>query len=179
MRNQKGLTLVEILVTSSIIIILSAIVVPNYLRYIRSAEVRGATSDTVTLLKEARVTAIRNGSSVLVEFFKDHPDSTPPYTATYTFTEMNCTNTNVWRREVTFFDEYGKGIDLLIVTMQGNPPSITFNSRGTLNGAATVRVAIQNQPTGADKWPTTRYLLTITPMGDILSKRVRDYEKNT
>ncbi len=65
-RTQVGLTLIELLVTLSIVAILLAIAVPGFQDFFRRNRVDATASDLVTALNYARSEAIRRGARVTV-----------------------------------------------------------------------------------------------------------------
>ena len=66
LRGQKGLTLIELLVTIAILAILLAIAVPNFITFVQNSRLVGQTNDLVTALNYARSEAIKRGVRVSV-----------------------------------------------------------------------------------------------------------------
>lgn len=63
-RVQRGFTLVEVLVTISILAILTAVAVPSFQTMIASSSLTSTTNDVMTTLAQARSEAVRTGSRV-------------------------------------------------------------------------------------------------------------------
>lgn len=63
---QPGFTLIELMVTLSVLGILLAIAVPNYITFIQNARLTGQANDLVTSLNYARSEAIKRGVRVSV-----------------------------------------------------------------------------------------------------------------
>ena len=61
LRKQAGFTLIELMVTLSVLAILLAIAVPNYITFIQNARLTGQANDLVTALNYARSEAIKRG----------------------------------------------------------------------------------------------------------------------
>jgi type IV fimbrial biogenesis protein FimT len=63
---EHGLTLVELLVTIAIVSILLTIGVPSFKSLLRSSDMYSNTSDMVTAFNYARISAVKNGTSVQI-----------------------------------------------------------------------------------------------------------------
>jgi prepilin-type N-terminal cleavage/methylation domain-containing protein len=63
-RYQRGFTLIEAILVLSIILIVSAIALPSFVRMRRVYQLNGATSQTVDIVKRARFNAIRQDGLV-------------------------------------------------------------------------------------------------------------------
>lgn len=68
MRKKNGFTLIELMVVIAIIGILTAIVVPNYIRYRNNQQVLKAARSVYSALQSAKETAIRDSVAINVLF---------------------------------------------------------------------------------------------------------------
>ena len=66
LRGQKGLTLIELLVTIAILAIVLSMAVPNFITFVQNSRLVGQTNDLVTALNYARNEAIKRGVRVSV-----------------------------------------------------------------------------------------------------------------
>jgi type IV fimbrial biogenesis protein FimT len=147
MRN-RGLTLVELMVTLSILAILATLAVPSFNRTISSVRLSSATNDLNASIQKARADAIRLGRRVTICASSD---------------STTCSNTTTWNLGwITFTDTPGNPIpnintaagdtvtavvqampDSLIVSTSGNNISyLSFSADGQsrdLNGAVSMR----------------------------------------
>jgi prepilin-type N-terminal cleavage/methylation domain-containing protein len=73
MKKEKGFTLIEILITISIIIIIISIVSPNFIEYKRQQVLKNTTEEVVSLLNKARNNTIasKESKNYGVRFFSD------------------------------------------------------------------------------------------------------------
>jgi type IV fimbrial biogenesis protein FimT len=68
MRNNFGFTLIEMMVVISIIAILSAVAVPNYIRHRANQQVTRAAREIYSALQSAKIAAIRDNITINVLF---------------------------------------------------------------------------------------------------------------
>jgi Tfp pilus assembly protein FimT len=66
-RSQAGYSFVELIITTAMILVVSALAAPSFLSYYRSARVRSAADVVRTYLNEGRQLAIRGNTSVCVK----------------------------------------------------------------------------------------------------------------
>ena len=71
MRNRSGFSAFELAVALAIMAVVAAFVMPNYLKWLRSYRLSGATSNLVSDLEMAKIRAIRENAFVAVEFKAD------------------------------------------------------------------------------------------------------------
>jgi len=60
--NERGFTLIELVVVMSIILVIAGMAVPNFLNMMRSARLKGAVSDFAGLLQTERIRAVDGDS---------------------------------------------------------------------------------------------------------------------
>jgi len=70
-KGKSGFTLLEVMIVVSIIAVLSAIAVPNFINWAPKFRLWSATDDIVKHLMLARMTAISQNKDVVVTFFKN------------------------------------------------------------------------------------------------------------
>ncbi len=105
--NTRGFSLIEMMVVIAIVAVGTAIAVPNYLVYRDKSNLRGAASVLKGDLYRAKITAIKNHTSITVQFNSN-----------------NYTITSLGTKELTA----GITIDLSNTTFNAN--NTTFNLKG-------------------------------------------------
>jgi type IV fimbrial biogenesis protein FimT len=82
--RQKGFSLVELLVVMAIIIIVSAMAIPNIINAVRAARLRSAGSEVAGFLEQVRMTAVRENKTIYIRnsvvngatmWYADRPDA--------------------------------------------------------------------------------------------------------
>jgi prepilin-type N-terminal cleavage/methylation domain-containing protein len=67
-RRQAGFSLIEMLIVVAIILIMSAVALPNIGQFIRNYKIRGATENVAGLIQAARTKAVMTNTNVGVSF---------------------------------------------------------------------------------------------------------------
>ena len=67
-RNKSGFTLAELMMSISIIAIISAIAVPNFISWISSRKLGVASRDVLGAIETARMQAVRSRSNAVIQF---------------------------------------------------------------------------------------------------------------
>lgn len=99
-RQDKGLTLIELMVTISILAILMALAVPSFQSMIASSNLTTTTNDLVATFAQARSDAIRRGKRVTVCMSAD---------------SLECTTTGAWSQGwIMFHDDVHTGTDAAV-----------------------------------------------------------------
>lgn len=68
MQNDKGVTLIELMVVIAIFCILVALAIPDYLQWMNSRSASGAVSELFSNVQRARSRAIRSNSDITMTF---------------------------------------------------------------------------------------------------------------
>ncbi len=74
-KNNKGVTLIELLITITIISLLAGIGIPQYSRFVADGRIRGAAGDLVQHMRLARTMAIKENRQYLITFNEAGADS--------------------------------------------------------------------------------------------------------
>lgn len=74
LRKNNGVTLLEVSVTVAVISVLAAVAVPNILAWLPGYHLRVTARDMVSLIRRAKLTAVKSNTSVSV-FFDSHAHS--------------------------------------------------------------------------------------------------------
>jgi len=144
--QERGFTLVELMIVIAIIAILAAIAAPNYQNFMAQRRLNGAARQIMSDLMHARMQAVSQNIKVAVGFpnFSDHVNYSIYYDSngdgtvagslatdgTVSGTE---TNPNAITKNVSqdYYD--------VTVSSSSSPPRVIFHVRGTANGA-TIKV---------------------------------------
>lgn len=136
---QRGLTLVEAMVTVAILGILAAIALPSYNGFIINSRVKGVAANVQTDLQYARSVATQGNENVTVVF------GTNCY-AIYrgTTTSTSCTDTSALKN-VSITTADGVSLSSTFTTTEFNPARGTVTNTGTItvsNGAAKLAASL-------------------------------------
>ena len=145
--NTKGLTLVELMIVVSIILIISAIAIPSYISDLPRQRLKGAAINLLTDMRMARARAVASNQNYLVCF----DTALPGYTLVLEDASMDCTPAtpaNV-EKTVNFKSDYGgvtfgRGNSTVCGNFAGANEDITFTAKtarfdrngSAINGAA-------------------------------------------
>lgn len=125
-RSQAGYSLVELVITTAVILIISAIAAPSFINYYRSARVRSGADVVKTYLNEGRQLAIRRNAPVCVK-------ST---STTVQFLQTNCTGTAIAVAGLTSSSSTIRLPDNITLSTSG----AIFTNLGAANPGATYTV---------------------------------------
>lgn len=141
--NNKGFSLLEIMVTVAILGVLVGIAIPNYLTWNARYEFKGAANDLASNLKLAKLSAMSRNTAITVTLQANGND-----------TEYVTTNTVIPTETLP--------ADLTVVG--GLPVNITFNAFGqrTSGGAGDQIINIDSASNSS-----TRYVITIRTSGKV------------
>ncbi len=68
MKNDKGFTLLEMMVVIAVIAIVSAIAIPNFISFASGMKLRSASRDLYSNMQKARMNAIRQNTTWTIQF---------------------------------------------------------------------------------------------------------------
>lgn len=119
MRKMQGLTLIELMVTISVLAIILGIAVPSFDRFVKSSRAEAQTSAMSSSLNLARSEAVKRGENIIVEAISSN--------------WMNGWVVKTSADQIIRSYPAVEGDVTLAVTPNS---SITFNSRGQLDGVA-------------------------------------------
>lgn len=145
-----GLTLVELMVTMTIVAIMAAFAAPNLELFIRTASVRAATTELASALNFARSEAIKRGRSVTVCKSADIQATT-----------VACSTTASWNQGWLIFIDVDRdgvvdtgeaairvgspGANSISISGNGNFANfVSYQPTGASNGNGTITLSIQN-----------------------------------
>jgi len=136
MRQPKGFTLLELLVTLAVCGILSAIALPHMAQWRDNTRLRTSVMDLFVELQHARMTAVRNNRNVIVAFKTDDQGAVD---GTYTiFVDNGSQKSAMWTHEkgeaVLRSGKILPGVRLLKVSFAGGIPRTRFSPMGFPNG---------------------------------------------
>jgi prepilin-type N-terminal cleavage/methylation domain-containing protein len=191
----RGFTLVELMVTLTVIAIVAALAAPSLIMLAPDMALRSAARDLYAKLHEAKMRAIKESSRISIRFngayYYIDADGDNAYTpsAVDTFTDTNgdgvynpgepfadVDGNKVYSGEIAInFTDYGYGVDRgtgnAIANWNNDPCTqagvITFNSRGT-SGSGTIYLENRNRDIS--------YAVTVVSAGSI---RIRKYSGAT
>jgi prepilin-type N-terminal cleavage/methylation domain-containing protein len=191
----RGFTLVELMVTLTVIAIVAALAAPSLMMLAPDMALRSAARDLYAKLHEAKMRAIKESSRISIRFngayYYIDADGDNAYTpsAVDTFTDTNgdgvynpgepfadVDGNKVYSGEIAInFTDYGYGVDRgtgnAIANWNNDPCTqagvITFNSRGT-SGSGTIYLENRNRDIS--------YAVTVVSAGSI---RIRKYSGAT
>jgi prepilin-type N-terminal cleavage/methylation domain-containing protein len=143
MKNAPGFTLMELMVTIAIAAILSGIAIPSFVAWLNSNRLRGATLNLVADIGMAKMRAIRENSSVVVQLAADG----------YTIFIDNGAGAGVVGDGVRNGDEaliqsrtLPAGVSITLTDINLPNARVRFNSRGMpLDNAATEIIPVVNR----------------------------------
>jgi prepilin-type N-terminal cleavage/methylation domain-containing protein len=127
MRNAKGFTLLELCIAVALVSILAAIAIPNYIGWLPKRHLRSSAIDVQAAIQLAKMTAIRENTSVSVKF----DTGSENYQAFIDANEDGTPDAGIFRNK-----EMSPGIDMTGTGFGSD--TVTFNSRGLADAAGNI-----------------------------------------
>lgn len=131
LKNQRGFTLIEVILVVAVIGILALMSGPLFVSFLKSQQLKGAAEQVRTLLNQARQLAIARNTSYTVAV------DTTNKRLRFCTDSTTCAAANVWKGPGTDSDGYIK-LDDAIEVPSGTPS--TFNYLGAATTAGTIKV---------------------------------------
>lgn len=134
----SGFTLIELLVTLSILMVLMMMSAPPLMKYIQRSKIMSAVQQTTSLMRLARIQAIKRGTPVVVEI---QPTIKPPAVRAFVDTDRDhvldtdeqVLGTILLEKGVTFLYGYG----FTTATPSSLPPVAVFLETGSIEPPST------------------------------------------
>ncbi|MGP8323532.1 MAG: GspH/FimT family pseudopilin [Methanosarcinaceae archaeon] len=132
MKKNLGFTLMEVMVTTGIIAIMSAIAVPNYLSWLPKDKMSSAARDIYSAMQYARIRAVKERTMVTINFTTE-ADS---YTVFIDDGRGGGTADNniADGTETLKTGQMPVGVNMYLASFSGGIPRTQFNARGLPNG---------------------------------------------
>ena len=144
MRKNSGFTAFELAVSLAIMVIIAALVLPPYLKWLRGHRLRGAVTNLMADLEMAKIRAIRENAMIAVQFCQDR------YTI---FNENGDTNyvCGTAGREVYRNRKLPAGVEIDMGALSFPNDRTRFNGRGLPDGITTVQIIpVKNKSSGKE-----------------------------
>jgi len=144
MRKNSGFTAFELAVSLAIMVIIAALVLPPYLKWLRGHRLRGAVTNLMADLEMAKIRAIRENAMIAVQFCQDR------YTI---FNENGDTNYTCGTagREVYRNRKLPAGVEIDMGALSFANDRTRFNGRGLPDGITTVQIIpVKNRSSGKE-----------------------------
>jgi prepilin-type N-terminal cleavage/methylation domain-containing protein len=136
MRSAPGFSLIELIICIAVAAVISSVATPNFLAWMDSRKLVGATADIWGLLQQARIAAAKEHANVVLTF---DPDTDGILDGRYMVFVDNGSNPKTrWSREpderILNRSSLPPGVRFHEVSFAGGIPRTRFNSRGFPNG---------------------------------------------
>ena len=144
MRKNSGFTAFELAVSLAIMVIIAALILPPYLKWLREHRLRGAVTNMMADLEMAKIRAIRENALIAVQFCQDR------YTI---FNENGDTNyvCGTAGREVYRNRKLPAGVEIDMAQLAFANDRTRFNGRGLPVGVTNAqKIPIKNKTSGQE-----------------------------
>ena len=144
MRKNSGFTAFELAVSLAIMVIIAALILPPYLKWLRGHRLRGAVTNMMADLEMAKIRAIRENALIAVQFCQDR------YTI---FNENGDANyvCGTAGREVYRNRKLPAGVEIDMANLTFANDRTRFNGRGLPDGVTIAqKITIRNQTSGQE-----------------------------
>jgi type IV fimbrial biogenesis protein FimT len=143
--KQLGVTLIELMIVVSILIILAAVGMPSYREWIENSKIRSGASSVFNGIQKARTSAVQNNTQVRFVLGNNTAWRVECVTAAM------CPNGNATIEQRSSSD--GSSTSVTTTVLPAGATTVTFNNLGVANAGGLTRVTVDNSTTYSGKRP--------------------------
>lgn len=142
MKNQRGFTLLELMVAVAMIAIVASLAMPSWREFVANRRAAGASRDVYNALQHTRMLAIKEGRTASVQFVEDTTTSEENdfLTLRVGFDSGTVPVDDAFEIDATELELEVKLPEGVVGTVNSNP--MQYNSRGILNGGGNGTISV-------------------------------------